>query len=70
MSESKNVKGTAFIIGEFRAEANEEEIPLYKDEIVKLFLNNETKQLANHVAQNFPAAKEMIKLRTKYFDSV
>jgi hypothetical protein len=30
MSESKNVKGTAFIIGEFRAEENEEEIPLYK----------------------------------------
>ncbi len=70
MSESKNVKGTAFIIGEFRAEENEEEIPLYKDEIVNFFLNNETKKVANHVAQNFPAAKEMIKLRTKYFDEV
>ena len=59
MSESKNVKGTAFIIGEFRAEENEEEIPLYKDEIVNFFLNNETKKVANHVAQNFPAAKEI-----------
>jgi methyltransferase (TIGR00027 family) len=70
MSETKNVTGTAFIIGEFRAEENEEAAPLYSDQIVKLFLNNETQKLANHVAQNFPAAKEMIKLRTKYFDEV
>lgn len=68
MSENKNVRGSAFIIGEFRAEENEEAAPLYRDEIVKFFLNDQTKKTADHVAQNFPAAKEMIKLRTKYFD--
>lgn len=68
--ELKNVSGTAFIIAEFRAEENEAAIPLYRDEIVRLFLNDETKAIAEQVAQTFPAAKEMVKVRTKYFDDV
>lgn len=70
MSDINNVSGTAFIVAEFRADENKEINPLYTDEIVRLLLNNETKQLAEYVTQNFPLAKEMIKLRTKYFDDV
>jgi methyltransferase (TIGR00027 family) len=70
MSERKNISGTAFVIAELRAEENEEKIPLYTDNIVKIFLNNETKKVADEIAQNSPHAKEMIKLRTKYFDDV
>jgi methyltransferase (TIGR00027 family) len=70
MSESKNVRGTAFVIAEFRAEENEETAPLYTDKIVRLFLNDETRRVADEIAQTFPPAKEMIKLRTRYFDDV
>lgn len=66
----KNVTGTAFIVAEFRAEENEEAIPLYTDNVVKIWLNEETKEIAAKIAQNSPAAKEMVKLRTKYFDDV
>ncbi|MEG4058503.1 MULTISPECIES: class I SAM-dependent methyltransferase [unclassified Microcoleus] len=66
----KNVTGTAFIVAEFRAEENEEAIPLYTDNVVKIWLNEETKKVARQIAQNSPAAKEMVKLRTKYFDDV
>ncbi|MEG4943636.1 SAM-dependent methyltransferase [Microcoleus sp. F4-D5] len=66
----KNVTGTAFIVAEFRAEENEEAIPLYTDNVVKIWLNEETKEIAAKIAQNSPVAKEMVKLRTKYFDDV
>ena len=66
----KNVTGTAFIVAEFRAEENEEAIPLYTDNVVKIWLNEETKKIADQIAHNSPAAKEMVKLRTKYFDDV
>ncbi|MEG3939582.1 class I SAM-dependent methyltransferase [Microcoleus sp. S36b_A3] len=65
-----NVTGTAFIVAEFRAEENQETIPLYTDNVVKIWLNEKTKEIADKIAQNSPAAKEMIKLRTKYFDDV
>lgn len=65
-----NVTGTAFIVAEFRAEENEETHPLYTDNVVKFWLNEETKTIASAIAQNSPAAKEMVKLRTKYFDDV
>ncbi|MEG4347664.1 class I SAM-dependent methyltransferase [Microcoleus sp. A003_D6] len=65
-----NVTGTAFIVAEFRAEENAETAPLYTDNTVKIWLNEETKRIAGEIAQNSPAAKEMIKLRTKYFDDV
>ncbi|WP_293153256.1 MULTISPECIES: class I SAM-dependent methyltransferase [unclassified Microcoleus] len=67
---SKNVTGTAFIVAEFRAEENAETAPLYTDNVVKIWLNEETKEIAAKIAQNSPAAKEMVKLRTKYFDDV
>ena len=69
-NQQQNVSGTAFVIAEFRAEESEETTPLYKDDIVKLFLSEETKRVADEIAQTFPLAKEMIKLRTKYFDDV
>jgi len=65
-----NVTGTAFVVAEFRAEKNQETTPLYTDNVVKIWLNEETKRIATEIAQNSPAAKEMIKLRTKYFDDV
>jgi methyltransferase (TIGR00027 family) len=67
---SKNVTGTAFVVAEFRAEENAETAPLYTDNVVKIWLNEETRKIADEIAQNSPAAKEMIKLRTKYFDDV
>ena len=48
MSEIKNVSGTAFIIAEFRAEENAAPEPLYRDEIVKLFLDRNSEQVAYH----------------------
>ncbi|MEG4865375.1 MULTISPECIES: class I SAM-dependent methyltransferase [unclassified Microcoleus] len=65
-----NVTGTAVIVAEFRAEENQETIPLYTDNVVKIWLNEATKKIAAKISQNSPAAKEMIKLRTKYFDDV
>lgn len=70
MPDINNVSGTAFIIAEFRAEENESAEPLYQDEIVKLFLDRETQQVAQRVAQSFPAVKDLVKLRTRYFDDV
>ncbi|MCY7323742.1 MAG: class I SAM-dependent methyltransferase [Phormidesmis sp. CAN_BIN36] len=68
MSEIKNVSGTAFIIAEFRAEENAAPEPLYRDEIVELFLDQNSKQVAHQVAESFPPVKDMVKLRTRYFD--
>lgn len=70
MLELNNVSGTAFIIAEFRAEENQAPEPLYQDQIVELFLDHETHQVAQQVVQSFPPAKEMVKLRTRYFDDV
>lgn len=70
MPKPQNVSGTAFIIAAFRDEENQAETPLYTDQFVQLFLNSEIKETAKSIAQKFPAAKEMIKLRTKYFDDI
>jgi methyltransferase (TIGR00027 family) len=66
----KNVPGTAFVVAEFRAEENDEAQPLYRDSIVKLFLNEDSKQAAERVTAGFPLVKEMVKLRTRYFDDM
>jgi methyltransferase (TIGR00027 family) len=66
----KNVSGTAFVVAEFRAEENEETDPLYRDSIVELFLNEETKLAAGSVAASFPPVKDLVKIRTKYFDDM
>ncbi|HEY9699542.1 MAG TPA: class I SAM-dependent methyltransferase [Trichocoleus sp.] len=70
MIEIKDGSETAFIVAEFRAEENHASEPLYRDKIVQLFLNAESKQVAAQVAQSFPPVKEMVKLRTRYFDDV
>src|SRR5262247_3190114 len=68
MPEIKNVSGTAFVVAEFRAEENYEPFPLYRDSIVELFLNEDTRQAAGRVAASFPPASEIVKIRTKYLD--
>ena len=70
MSEIRNVTGTAFVVAEFRAEENSEPMPLYRDPIVGLFLNDETRKAAGRVAASFPPARDLIRVRTKYFDDM
>jgi methyltransferase (TIGR00027 family) len=69
-AEIKNVSGTAFVVAEFRAEENNEVHPLYRDSIVRLFLNEDSKQAAARIAASFPPAKDLVKTRTKYFDDM
>jgi methyltransferase (TIGR00027 family) len=68
MQQVRNVTGTAFVVAEFRAEENFACRPLYKDGVVHLFLNEETRRAADQIATGFPLMKEMVKIRTKYFD--
>jgi methyltransferase (TIGR00027 family) len=68
MPQLKKVAGTAYIIAEFRAEENRAPAPLYRDPYVDLFLDHKTAALAAQVVESFPLAKEMVKLRTRYFD--
>ncbi len=70
MAQIKNVTGTAFVVAEFRAEENDAAQPLYRDPIVRLFLNEESKQAAERVAAGFPPVTEMVKIRTRYFDDM
>jgi methyltransferase (TIGR00027 family) len=68
MTEIKYVTGTAFIVAEFRADGNSEDKPLYRDEIVKLFLDADTKKAAGSFSTDFPAIKRLVQIRTRYFD--
>src|ERR1700704_6200654 len=70
MATIENVGGTAFVVAEFRAEENSKPAPLYQDSVVELFLNEETKRTAGRVAASFPPVKDMVKIRTKYFDDM
>jgi methyltransferase (TIGR00027 family) len=70
MSRIKDVSGTAFVVAEFRAEENGAATPLYRDSVVGLFLNDESRDAAGRVAASFPPVKDMVKVRTKYFDDV
>jgi methyltransferase (TIGR00027 family) len=70
MASIQNVSGTAFVVAEFRAEENSEVEPLYRDSVVELFLNEETRQAAGLVADSFPPAKDLVRIRTKYFDDM
>jgi methyltransferase (TIGR00027 family) len=58
------------VVAEFRAEENSETAPLYQDSVVGLFLNEETRLAAARVAASFPPVKDLVKIRTKYFDEV
>ncbi len=70
MTRIEKVSGTAFVVAEFRAEENCAAKPLYRDWVVELFLNEDSKHAAGLVANSFPPAKDMVKLRTKYFDDM
>jgi methyltransferase (TIGR00027 family) len=70
LTEIKNVSGTAFVVAEFRAEENDETYPLYRDSVVGLFLNEDTRQAAGSVAASFPLVRALVKIRTKYFDDM
>jgi len=66
----KDVSGTAFVVAEFRAEENDEAYPLYQDSVVTLFLSDGTRKAAGHVASSFPPVREIVRIRTKYFDDM
>jgi methyltransferase (TIGR00027 family) len=68
MAVIKSVSGTAFVVAEFRADENRAVNPLYRDLVVELFLNDETLQASRLVAASFPQVKDMVKVRTRYFD--
>jgi methyltransferase (TIGR00027 family) len=68
MAQIKSVSGTAFVVAEFRAEENRQDLPLYRDWIVELFLNEDTKYAAGLVAASFPPARDLVRIRTKYLD--
>ena len=70
MSTIKDVSGTAFVVAEYRAEENGEPTPIYDDPVVRLFLSDASRQAAERVASRFPAVKDMVKTRTRYFDDV
>jgi methyltransferase (TIGR00027 family) len=66
----KDVSGTAFVVAEYRAEENRERTPLYRDAVVELFLSAASREAADRVSSRFPAVKDMVKTRTRYFDDV
>jgi methyltransferase (TIGR00027 family) len=68
MAELKQVTGTAFIVAEFRADESNEAEPLYRDEIVPLFLDAGTRKAAEDFSAGFPPVKELVKIRTRYLD--
>src|SRR5215831_1460747 len=70
LSTIKDVSGTAFVVAEYRAEENREPKPIYRDPIVGVFLNDSSRQAAERVSSRFPAVKDMVKTRTRYFDDM
>lgn len=70
MSTIKDVSGTAFVVAEYRAEENREPTPIYTDSVVELFLSDASRQAAERVSSRFPAVKDMVKTRTRYFDDM
>ena len=68
MSTIEDVSGTAFVVAEYRAEENRSPNPIYTDQVVRLFLNDASRQAAERVSARFPGVKDMVKTRTRYFD--
>ena len=68
MTEIQDVKGTAFVVAEYRAQENAEQNPLYRDPIVPLFLSEQTRRAAERIAAGFPPSGEGVRLRTRFFD--
>jgi len=70
MSTIKDVSGTAFVVAEYRAEENREPTPIYEDPVVAIFLSEASRQAAERISSRFPAVKDMVKTRTRYFDDM
>lgn len=70
MTHITNVTGTAFVVAEYRAEENDAAQPLYSDDVVDLFLSPDSRRAADRAASGFPLVKELVKLRTRYFDEM
>ncbi len=68
MSDVREVTGTAFVVAEFRARENEEPHPLYRDDVVPIFLDERTSAAADKIRADFPAGEHMPRLRTRYYD--
>lgn len=68
MPEVRNVTGTAFVVAEFRATENHEPAPLYHDPIVGMFLDADSRRAADRIEAIFPQSRDLVRLRTKYFD--
>ena len=65
-----SVTGTAFVVAEYRAEENYAVHPLYRDDVVGLFLSAASRRAAAQAAAGFPLVKELVKIRTRYFDDM
>jgi methyltransferase (TIGR00027 family) len=64
----QNVAGTAFVVAEFRAEENAKANPLYRDPVVHVFLDAESKRAADRIFASFPPVKTNVWVRTRYLD--
>jgi methyltransferase (TIGR00027 family) len=70
LTEITNVTGTAFVVAKYRDEENRAVEPLYRDNVVSLFLSPESRRAADRAAAGFPLVKELVKLRTRYLDDM
>src|SRR3954468_3274637 len=70
MSTIKDVSAPPFFVPEYRAEENREPVPIYEDRVVGLFLSDASRRAAERVSSRFPAVKDMVKTRTRYFDDM
>ena len=68
--EVTSVTGTAFVVAEYRAEENYAVEPLYRDEVVGIYLSAASRRAAAQVAGEFTEVRELVKLRTRYYDDM
>jgi methyltransferase (TIGR00027 family) len=68
MSQIEDVSGTAFVVAEFRAMENQEPAPLYRDPVVGIFLDDDSRRAAEFIGARFPPSRDMVRVRTRYFD--
>jgi methyltransferase (TIGR00027 family) len=68
MSSIRNVTGTAFVVAEFRNDENKEAHPLFHDPFVHIFLDRETKKIADQISGGFLPIRINVRLRTRYLD--
>ncbi len=66
----RDVSGTAFVVAEYRAEENLEPAPIYRDPVVGLFLSDASHRAAERVSSRFPPVRDMVRIRTRYFDDM